>query len=144
MASLQDLYTVARRLSFDIRDGLERLEKSELKNFGGNGNSNLAREQRTKLAELQKISNQMEKQWRILVVQENASKRDMWKRKVEQVVEDTDQYRIALEKYGTRESRRHNEEKERDELLHRSTNNDEFKLLVHQYDAEAGAQGASM
>ena len=47
-----------------------------------------------KLRELQKVTQQIESQWRILVVQENSSKRDLWKRKVEQNVEDCDQFRV--------------------------------------------------
>jgi Golgi SNAP receptor complex protein 2 len=35
----------------------------------------------TKLKELQKLTQQIESQWRILVVQENSSKRNLWKRK---------------------------------------------------------------
>jgi hypothetical protein len=58
----------------------------------------------SKLRELSKVTQQIESQWRILVVQENASKRDLWKRKVEQVVEDCDQFRVALERFKGRVS----------------------------------------
>ena len=57
-----------------------------------------------KLRELSTVTQQIESQWRILVVQENASKRDLWKRKVEQVVEDCDQFRVALERFKGRVS----------------------------------------
>ena len=47
----------------------------------------LSRDMHAKLRELQKVTQQIESQWRILVVQENSSKRDLWKRKVEQIVD---------------------------------------------------------
>ena len=95
-----------------------------------------------KLRELQKVTQQIESQWRILVVQENSSKRDVWKRKVEQIVEDCDQFRVSLERSKSRENRRQAEERDRDELMQRVTSDDEFRLLVGQYDAEAGARSA--
>ena len=94
----------------------------------------------SKLRELQKVSQQIESQWRILVVQENSSKRDIWKRKVEQVVEECDQFRVSLERFKSRETRRQAEERDREELMQRVTSDDEFRLLVNQYDAEAGAK----
>ena len=93
-----------------------------------------------KLRDLQKVTQQIESGWRILVVQENGAKRDIWKRKVEQVVEDCDQFRISLERFKSRESRRNAEEQQREELMQRVTSDDEFRLLVNQYDAEAGAR----
>lgn len=38
------------------------------------------------------------------------------------------------------ENRRQAEEKDREELMQRVTTDDEFRLLVNQYDAEAGAK----
>lgn len=93
-----------------------------------------------KLRELQKVTQQIESQWRILVVQENSSKRDLWKRKVEQIVEDCDQFRVSLDRFKSRENRRQAEERDRAELMQRVTSDDEFRLLVGQYDAEAGAK----
>ena len=93
-----------------------------------------------KLRDLQKVTQQIESGWRRLVVQENGAKRDIWKRKVEQVVEDCDQFRISLERFKSRESRRNAEEQQREELMQRVTSDDEFRLLVNQYDAEAGAR----
>ena len=93
-----------------------------------------------KLRDLQKVTQQIESGWRILVVQENGAKMDIWKRKVEQVVEDCDQFRISLERFKSRESRRNAEEQQREELMQRVTSDDEFWLLVNQYDAEAGAR----
>ena len=139
MASLQDLYGVARRLSMEIRSGLEQLEGAEARGTL-QSSSSLSRDMHAKLRELSKITQQVESQWRVLVVQENTSKRDIWKRKVEQIVEDCDQYRVALDRFKSRENRRQAEQRDRDELMQRVTSDDEFRLLVGQYDAEAGAR----
>ena len=100
----------------------------------------LSRDMHAKLRELQKVTQQIESKWRILVVQENSSKRDLWKRKVEQIVEDCDQFRVSLDRFKSRENRRQAEERDRAELMQRVTSDDEFRLLVGQYDAEAGAK----
>jgi len=146
----------------------EKLEGAEARGTI-QASTSLSRDMHSKLRELSKLTQQIESQWRILVVQENASKRDLWKRKVEQVVEDCDQFRVALGRFKGRvsetsvsfqvsqtvsessspsllpmpqESRRQAEEKDRDELMQRVTSDDEFRLLVSQYDAEAGAKSA--
>ena len=139
MATIQDLYGVARRLTMEIRRGLEELEGAEARGIIQTSTS-LSRDMHSKLRELQKVSQQIESQWRILVVQENSSKRDIWKRKVEQVVEECDQFRVSLERFKSRETRRQAEERDREELMQRVTSDDEFRLLVNQYDAEAGAK----
>ncbi|MDB9925333.1 hypothetical protein OAD67_03620, partial [bacterium] len=139
MASLTDLYNVARRLTMEMRSGLEQLEGAEARGTLQSSTA-LSRDMHAKLRELTKITQQVESQWRVLVVQETTGKRDIWKRKVEQIVEDGDQYRVSLERFKSRENRRNAEQKDRDELMQRVTNDDEFRLLVGQYDAEAGAK----
>ena len=42
--------------------------------------------------------------------------------------------------FVSQENRRQAEEKDREELMQRVTTDDEFRLLVNQYDAEAGAK----
>ena len=41
----------------------------------------------------------MERTWRVLVMQESASKRDLWKRKVEQIVEETDSLGLGIDRH---------------------------------------------
>mmetsp|Transcript_29818 Transcript_29818/g.73923 ORF Transcript_29818/g.73923 Transcript_29818/m.73923 type:complete len:116 (-) Transcript_29818:806-1153(-) len=101
MSSLHDLYGVARRLTVEIQGGLEQLEGAEARGII-QASTSLSRDMHSKLRELQKVSQQMESRWRFLVVQENASKRDLWKRKVEQVAEDTDQFRVVMERFKGR------------------------------------------
>lgn len=71
------------------------------------------------LAQLQKISIDMDALWRMQSMRETSSKRDIWKRKVEQVAEEADALRIALDKVGVSHQRRHIEEAQRQELLQR-------------------------
>ena len=150
-SSLSDLYSVARRISFELQEGLIRLERLEGKGHGGNAILQEAREQRNKLQEMTQISQQMESQFRVLIVKENPSKRDTWKRKVSQISEECDQYRVALDRFGSRESRRIQEEQEREELLRRMNgggnmndgSGDVTLNMGSSYDAEASA-GMSM
>lgn len=58
-----------------------------------------------RLAELQRISQQMESTWRMQVLRESSSKSSIWKLKVEQVSEETDALRAALDKYTHKEGR---------------------------------------
>jgi len=55
MASLQDLYGVARRLSMEIRSGLEQLEGAEARGTL-QSSSPLSRDMHAKLRELTKIT----------------------------------------------------------------------------------------
>ena len=57
------------------------------------------------LACLQRLSQQMDSQWRMQVVRTSTSKSDVWKRRVEQVAEETDALKAALDKYTHRERR---------------------------------------
>jgi Golgi SNAP receptor complex protein 2 len=57
--------------------------------------------------------------WRMQSMREAASKRDLWKRKVEQVAEESDALRVALDKFGVRQHRRLVEEATRQELMQR-------------------------
>ena len=57
------------------------------------------------MGELQRISQQMDSIWRMQVLRESNTKRDLWKLKVEQVSEETDALRTALEKHTHKERR---------------------------------------
>ena len=52
-------------------------------------------------------------------MREAASKQTLWKRKVEQVAEEADALRLALDTFGDRQLRRHVDEAQRQELLQR-------------------------
>lgn len=71
------------------------------------------------LSQLQKISVDMDSMWRMQSMREPASKRDIWKRKVEQVAEEADALRVALDRFGARQHRRTVDEAHRQELMQR-------------------------
>ena len=68
--------------------------------------SGQTRQLEEKLAALQRISQQMDSTWRMQVVRSSTAKSDVWKRRVEQVAEETDALRAALDKHTHRERRR--------------------------------------
>jgi len=51
---------------------------------------------------MQRISGEIERTWRVLVMQEGASKREIWKHKVEQVIEETDSLKLAIDRVHKR------------------------------------------
>lgn len=119
MSDIKTLHKTARTLILSLRDGLEQLERSEnVPHYGAA--TGLSRQLQQKLSDLQKISSQMESIWRMQVVKESTAKRDIWKRKVEQVSEETDALRAALDKHTGRQHRKQVEEQQRQELLQRS------------------------
>ncbi|KAG2446607.1 hypothetical protein HYH02_008592 [Chlamydomonas schloesseri] len=81
----------------------------------------------------------MDSIWRMQVIRENASKRDVWKRKVEQVSEELDTLRAALERHGSRESKRAAEARDREELLGRA---DAGRRAKQEMDEEAQVMGS--
>lgn len=120
MADLTSQHGQAKRLILVLREGLERLENAE----GGRlraDPSGVAKELRQQWSILQRLSAEMDGAWRMATVRDHHAKRDVWKRKVEQVAEETDSIRLALEKYGQREERRTAERREREELFSRAS-----------------------
>jgi Golgi SNAP receptor complex protein 2 len=119
MSDLQSLHTQARKLILTLRAGLERLEAAE----GGAGRASLpggfAADLHAQLVHLQKISIDMDGMWRMQMMREAASKRDIWKRKVEAVAEEADAMRSGLDRCGSRQARRQTEEAQHAELLQR-------------------------
>jgi len=124
-------------MSLELRQGLEKLERLDCTH----SSQPLARELKSKFQELHKISGEMEKTWRVLVMQENASKRDIWKRKVEQIVEETDSLGLAIDRHFKKERRRQVDEQDRAELLSRLNGDDVARTLAEErgYDPESQA-----
>ena len=87
----------------------------------------------------QRTSSELDSIWRMHVVRENASKRDVWKRKVEAVSEELHILRMSLDKYGSREQRRKVEQQEREELLSRA---DVGRRVKQEMDEEAQMSGS--
>ncbi|KAI3435619.1 hypothetical protein D9Q98_001679 [Chlorella vulgaris] len=118
MADLHTLHTQAKRLILTIRAGLERLETAEV-SARSMAPSGLATELQQQLQQLQRLSGELDAVWRMQSLREPAAKRDIWKRKVEQVSEETDAIRIGLDRFSHRQQRRHAEDQQRRELLQR-------------------------
>lgn len=98
--------------------GVERLENAEQSSRGPVPDG-FASDLQKQLGQLQKLSVDMDGLWRMQSMREAASKRDLWKRKVEQVAEEADALRGALDKFGVRQHRRCVEEATRQELMQR-------------------------
>eukprot|EP00232_Nephroselmis_pyriformis_P000063 CAMPEP_0182906556 /NCGR_PEP_ID=MMETSP0034_2-20130328/33818_1 /TAXON_ID=156128 /ORGANISM="Nephroselmis pyriformis, Strain CCMP717" /LENGTH=226 /DNA_ID=CAMNT_0025042247 /DNA_START=102 /DNA_END=782 /DNA_ORIENTATION=- len=138
--SLSDLYNKARRLTLELREGVEKLEASSQGTSYGASDAGLARGLREKQKELQRVSAEMDSMWRMQVVREGASKKDIWKRKVEGIGEESDSLRMALDKFQSRETRKQAEEKERAELLQRVNMDDEDHVAKGQKEFDMEAQ----
>lgn len=54
---------------------------------------------------LQRFSSDMDALWRMQIMKDSASKRDLWKTKVEQVAEETDALKAGLDRFCGREKR---------------------------------------
>uniref|UniRef100_A0A0C9S4X6 Membrin n=1 Tax=Wollemia nobilis TaxID=56998 RepID=A0A0C9S4X6_9CONI len=142
--TLSEVYQQARHLLLSVRDGLERLERleshSSLSSPRASARSHddnapdLAHSLKRDLSQLQTYSVEMDRLWRS---QMPKSHRDLWKRKLEQVAEEVDSLKLALDKYLSRRHRRQMEAKERAELLQR-VNGDSARVLQI-FDEEAQA-----
>ena len=77
MASLEDLYAVSRRLCFDMQEGLGKLERED--DGRRARNENLARDMRTRMGELTKVTSELERQFRVQAMKQSMAKSDVWK-----------------------------------------------------------------
>ena len=158
---IKELHGAARRLTLELREGVVRRPGAAAGRGGARASSalssrrparaqerleryegqvgappTLAASLQSKHAELARVARELEQQQRVLLMSEGAGRRDIWKHKVEQVVEETDQLRAALEKHTRREHRRQVEERERAELLQRVT---DVEVNLGEADLEAQA-----
>ena len=134
---LQDLYGVARRLIMEIRRGLEELEGAEAR---GSSKPRLSVQRYARQAA--RASEDIAPDRESVAYPRGSGEqqqKDLWKRKVEQVVEDATNPSFPGEVQVERDQKTSGGE-DRVELMQRVTSDDEFRLLVNQYDAEAGAK----
>ncbi|PSC73478.1 Qb-SNARE Bos1 Membrin family [Micractinium conductrix] len=118
MGDLAAVHTQAKKLILTIRAGLERLETAE-QNSRAIVPTGLSAELQQQVQQLQRLSGELDAVWRMQSLREPPSKRDVWKRKVEQVAEETDALAAGLQRFTHRQQRRHAEERQRQELLER-------------------------
>eukprot|EP00873_Tetraselmis_striata_P026276 jgi/Tetstr1/446540/TSEL_034065.t1 len=140
MSDLQGLHSQAKRLILSLRAGLERLEGMETV---GGAPPGLSSDMRQKLADLVRTSQQMDSQWRMQVLNESAAKKNIWKRKVEQIGEETDTLRLALDRFAGREAARHREAADREELFRRARGGSEDEIADMASDHREEAAMAS-
>lgn len=139
MSDLVALHSEARRLTLVLRHGVDRLEASESRPHTPSS-ARLGREMHQKLTELQKTRAELDKMFRMHSMSSAIKDQELWKRKVEQISDETDHLRLALEKHDNRESRKQVEEQERDELLARRSNMPDWQSQA----AEEAQQRASV
>eukprot|EP00245_Coleochaete_scutata_P006488 TRINITY_DN20950_c0_g1_i1.p1 TRINITY_DN20950_c0_g1~~TRINITY_DN20950_c0_g1_i1.p1 ORF type:complete len:233 (+),score=42.90 TRINITY_DN20950_c0_g1_i1:91-789(+) len=141
--TLSDLFTSSRRLTLELREGLERLERLEVAHSSprAHGTSprifsspDLTQSLKSKLGELQRLSAEMDRMWRTQVAK---GQREIWKRKLEQVAEEADSLKLGLDKYMGREHSRQMEVADRADLMRRTTG--DAGRALQEFDAEAQA-----
>eukprot|EP00250_Pteridium_aquilinum_P002161 c12364_g1_i2 orf=726-1385(-) len=157
-ATISDIYQKARHSLLVVRDGLERLERlesaaampssssSSLSSYNSTVISpssqdatgqDLAQHVKRELSQLQQYSIDMDRLWRSQIAKPH---RDLWKRKVEQIMEEADSLRTGLDKYFNRQHRRQTEAKERAELFQRTRGDgSEGARILQVYDEEMQA-----
>ncbi|XP_021281830.1 membrin-11 [Herrania umbratica] len=134
--TLSEVYQSARKLLLRARDGIERLERLESSVSAGAGldSPELSFAVKKDISQIHSLCSDMDRLWRSIAAK---SQRDLWKRKVEQVVEEADSLKDSLDKYSMRNQRRMLEAKERAELLGRA--NGESAHVLRIFDEEAQA-----
>ncbi|XP_051152479.1 membrin-11 [Andrographis paniculata] len=142
--SLSEFYSSSKRLSLKVRDALERLERLEYTSSSSSslsssdvavvGSSNdQAPAIRRDINQIQSLCADMDRLWRSVP---SKPQRDLWKRKVEQVIEEAESFRASLDKYQTRQHKRMQEARERAELLGRASG-DSHVLRIFDNEAQA-------
>ncbi|XP_010054848.2 membrin-11-like [Eucalyptus grandis] len=142
--TLSDLYQSAKRALLRTRDGMERLERLECSSSsssssGGGGGGGLESQElsssiKRDIAQIQSLCVEMERLWRSIAAK---SQRDLWKRKVEQVAEETESLKESLDKHFLRNQKRMMEAKERAELLGRANGDSAHVLRIFDDEAQA-------
>ncbi|KAI5062029.1 hypothetical protein GOP47_0022568 [Adiantum capillus-veneris] len=154
-ATISEIYQKARHSLLVVRDGLERLERlesaaaalpSSSSSFASTApfpssqdapGQDLAQNVKRELSQLQQYGADMDRLWRSQIAK---PQRDLWKRKVEQIMEEADSLRLGLDKYFGRQNRRQAEAKERADLFQRTKGDgSEGARILQIYDEEMQA-----
>ncbi|GFY93488.1 membrin 12 [Actinidia rufa] len=137
--TLSELYQSSKKTLLKTRDALERLERLEFSSASsstsaGVDSPELSFAVKRDIAQIQSLCAEMDRLWRSIGAK---SQRDLWKRKVEQVAEESDSLKESLDKYFLRNQKRTQEARERTELLGRA--NGESSHVLRIFDEEAQA-----
>ncbi|KAI5317095.1 Hypothetical predicted protein [Prunus dulcis] len=132
--TLSEIYQSAKKLLLRTRDGLEKLER--LENAGGIDSPDLSTSVKRDISQIQSLCSEMDRLWRSVGAK---SQRDLWKRKVEQIVEEAQSLKESLDKYNLRNQKRAQEARERAELLGRANGEGAHVLRIFDDEAQARA-----
>ncbi|KAJ1388003.1 GOSR2/Membrin/Bos1 [Sesbania bispinosa] len=128
--TLSEVYQSARKLLLRTRDGLERIERLDY----SSSSSDLSFSINKDISQIQSLCVEMNRLWRSIPAN---SQRDLWKRKVEQIAEETESLKDSLDKYNSRNQKRITEAKERAELLGRANGDSSHVLRIFDDEAQA-------
>lgn len=118
MTDLSSLHKTARSLILALREGLETLEKGDEQVPVYGQATGLSRDLQKKLTDLQRTRADMDSIWRMQSLSTASGGRpDIWKRKVEQVSEETDALDLAFARHANRQRRRQAETEDRRQLM---------------------------
>ncbi|KAL9262444.1 Membrin-11-like protein [Drosera capensis] len=130
--TLSEIHQSAKKLVMKTREGIERLER--LESSGGMDPPELSYSIKKDISQLQGLCVEMDRLWRSVAVK---SHRDLWRRKVEQVAEESESLKESLDRYFLRHQRRTVEAKERAELLGRVNGESDHVLRIFDEEAQA-------
>lgn len=134
--TLSEIYQSSKRLLLRTRDGLERLERLESSSSSNLVDSpELALSIKRDITQIESLCVEMDRLWHSVA---SKGQRDLWKRKVEQVVEEANSLRESLDKHLLRNQKRMQEATERAELFQRARGGDSAHVL-RIFDEEAQA-----
>ncbi|CBI31220.3 hypothetical protein VitviT2T_011439 [Vitis vinifera] len=141
--TFSEIYQNSKKLLLRTRDGLERLERLEFSSSNPVDSPELAFAVKKDISQIQSLCVEMDRLWRSISAK---SQRDLWKRKVEQVAEESESLKESLDKYFLRHQKRMMEAKERAELLGRANGDSAHVLRIFDEEAQAmqSARNSSM
>ncbi|XP_068635504.1 membrin-11-like [Aristolochia californica] len=144
--TLSEMYQSSMRILIRVRDGVERLERL---NSSYNDSSSKAVDSTDlavcitrDVAQIQSLCVEMDRLWRSVGVK---GQRDLWRRKVERIVEEVDSLKGSLDKILICSQKRMQEAKERAELFERANGESAHVLRIFDEEAQAmqSAQNSS-
>ncbi|KAK1296500.1 Membrin-11 [Acorus calamus] len=132
-ATISDMYQRSKKLSIQIRDGLERLEPSP-SIVADAPPPELSFSIKRDIAQFQSLCADMDRLCRSIA---SKGHRDLWKRKIEVAAEEADSLKKNLDSYLLRHQKRLMEAKERAELLERMNGDSSHILRIFDDEAQA-------
>lgn len=145
--TLSELYQNSKKLLLKAHDGLERLERLEYMSSSLPSSSSssaslsslgslpeLYETVKTDVAQVHSLCSNMDHMWRSIPAK---SQRDLWKRKVEQIVEEADSLKDSLDKCFLQNQKRVQEAQERALLLGQANGDSSHILRIFDDEAQA-------